>query len=253
MKRIIFTTLFFTLLAPALVIAQCNYAPQPLPTGMVAFYVVAADGQYDPLDPLFTVPDGDDFDTIYMGRTPAQATARRDAAVAFFLTAYGIDFSGGNTAQGGAIELRHEMTDPRQDLRIWYSGDNMVQTNGWVVNDGYYKMIVVAPGGATFYGQWGGAGGWSVPQNSYALFGEYQIEERIPCINPVSILNNTSVIEYQSLTPTLADDYGREYMDLQMLGIPSTNGIGYGRTQIDSIGGGLVQAKTRLMVKYYSN
>jgi hypothetical protein len=89
--------------------------PNP-PTGGTA--LLMANGIYDPADPSFTPPTPDEFDTIIMGRSEAEKQARRQLAIDYFKTRYGVDLSNG-FADFGNIVLLESFFDPRNNYRAY--------------------------------------------------------------------------------------------------------------------------------------
>ena len=245
------------LLLPALCQAQCNYAGQTTPAGNTNFFVMDAESIFDPMDPMYALPSGFDFDTTVMGRTPAQIAARQAQAFSFFLTKYGIDWSLGIPIDAnnwispdGNIILTYTGVDSRFNQKVYYSGGDMVPQDGWVVHEARYAMIVVGPS-ATFFGTWGGAGGQLVPQATTTADGEYFIETEVACL-PMGTQTGTIHLRYQTDDPFLPDFQNRaafEYDITTVSGITSTNGTAVGRLELNYLTGGLLHARVKNIIK----
>ena len=172
---------------------------------------MSADGTFDPMDPNFTPPSGNDFDVTVMGRTPAAALARRNQAFTYFQTTYGIDF---NTAiqlnpstwitPDNSVLLVYAMTDPRYNYKLnSISGVRLAPVGGDIA-EAVYLMAVVNPAGATLFGTYGGAGGVAVPEGTAALHGEIYTTVPILCSDS-SIDMESFYMMYQSLEPVMAN------------------------------------------------
>ena len=147
----------------------------PFPNDHVGYISTQANGIYDPLDPDFVPPTGDDFDTLIMGRTAEEAAAFKEQARAFLAERFGLDFAQDDITPDFAVVLQHIFTDPRQDYSATYIAGREFHPEQWVLYDGLWAAIVIDPTGATVHGTYGGAAGRVIPFGGAMVFGEYVI------------------------------------------------------------------------------
>lgn len=233
------------------VLAECNYAPQPIDTGLAGYYIVSTDITFDPLgnpDP----PEGSVFDTTIRGRTPAEAAAFKTLAVNFFQSEYGIDFSLSDSAQGGAIVLKHEMGDPRWGYKVRYSGDEMVDQTGWDFHDGYYMLEVIGSS-ATLFGNYGGVGGRFANQGTKAFYGEFVVDYRTPCRNPTTELSGSRVFPYQSSGISTTFPFGRVAYTLDTSGVVGASGTTRGRQLINALSNGDLHVYGHKIIRFVND
>ena len=246
--RFLAAVCFAICLCPNSALSECNWAPHATPDGNNRYYVLKADSNYDPNDSGYTAPDANYFDTVLMGRNSAEVQARRDLAVSYFQNLLGLDFSSGDSLQGGKIILEHLMTDPRTNKRVHFSGGEMLPTDGWVVHEAEYRVTVVGAF-AVFYGTWGTVDGSFVPNGATASHGEYLVEVRIPCRNPTSEQLSTVHMYYEYQGPALADFLDRQFYDLE-LSMPSEAGTAYGTKRYISETNGTLTYRERSIMKF---
>jgi len=252
-------------LFPLSAIAQveCNFAGQTTPGGLNNFFVINADGVFDPATSNYQLPPGSDFDVNILGRNTAASLARRNDAYMFFLSEYGIDFFGGTTNPDGTVLsvdgnvlLFHTAIDPRWDQQVIYSGGDMVPPDGWVVHEARYAATVIGPV-ATFTGVWGGAGGELVPNGATVTDGEWVFEKEVPCRNTA---DNSSAgtqssrihLRYQTDVPFIPDFRGRAAVDYNITpisGVSATTGTAIGRVELNILTGDLIQAIVKATVR----
>ena len=233
-------------------IAQCNYLPQELPAGLDSYFVISADTTFTPASSPYSVPDGSIFDT-HLGRSPAQIATRKSDAIAHFLTMFGIDFTAGDIDPSGNVELFHESTDLNWNERVYYAGDNRIDTSGWVVRQGYYVARVTGSF-AIFNGTWGGAAGETVPTATYVQHGDIEVETRVPCRDPITGVaqpdqTGTLFVTYGSLRPSRPRTTSIAAQDFTLNGIGS-GGVGYGAFQIFEDGAGDIRVLSHMQLKF---
>ena len=187
----------------------CSYDPMATPTGLTALLTMTIDGSEGPVMG-YTPISGDDFGTDVMNRTAPQNQAWRDEAEQFFLDEYGIDFDGANMTPDMAIVLSHWELDSAFNTRLHAMSGRRISANGGEVRSGFYSMLVVSSAGATFYGNWGGAGGTWVPPGTVVEFGEYAINIPQPCKDydgdmETDEIEETIYLAFRSARPNLAD------------------------------------------------
>ena len=235
--------------------AQCNNAPQTLPnipTQLSNFFIITADQTFT--DATFSEPAwGGLFDANVMGRTPTQQEDRRQEAIAFFNSRFGVDFS---TAISGDVNgdshpewitpdgkflLRYYMTPDAVDAadgmpdanfgqRVVYSGGDTVPAAGWPVREAYYKMEAIdTVSGHVLSGTYVSSaevqtaypGATSVPvlPGTFAVFGEYRIvtDYSAPCDQYIDL-------QYSSIRPTYPDVFASS---LSSLGLNPTATLDY--------------------------
>ncbi len=241
---------------PSVAWAQCNSAPQTLPnipTQLSNFFVITADQTFT--DATFSEPAwGGLFDANVMGRTPTQQEDRRQEAIAFFNSRFGVDFSAADAVDfnddtitdwwdttDGRFRLRYYMTPDAVDAadgmpdanfgqRVVYSGGDTVPAAGWPVREAYYKMEAIDTVSGHFLAgtyvsssevQTAYPGATSVPvlPGTFAVFGEYRIvtDYSPPCDQYIDL-------QYSSIRPTYPDVFATS---LSSLGLSPTATLDY--------------------------
>jgi hypothetical protein len=242
----------------------CSYDPMPVPSGLTAMLNMTIDSSFDP-NAEYIPLSGDDFD-VFMGRDAQEASDWHDVAVDFFLDTYGVDFSGGNTADGGNVVLKHEMFDPLYNARLHSASGYRIVPSGGTVRSGTYTMVVVGAA-TTFTGTWGGAG-TLVPNGTIVEFGEYAIDLTQPCKDydgdmETDEITETIYLAFNSTRPNLADFIaynGAFFMDIPAIieydlttgdGITTyryTSGKIEGRKELRQINNNLVTTNGNIVV-----
>ena len=164
----------FLFCAASYVVQQWPGSNVPNPNRPDAIGVFMANGIYDPGDPDYVVPSGEDFDRVIMGRDDEGIAERKQEAIDYFLERFGVDFNDGDFAQGGAIALIHAYQDPRWNYRCYSFPGRYISRNGLIVHDAQWVMFVAAD--ADLFGSWGGENGTPVPAGTVAVDGEYLIQ-----------------------------------------------------------------------------
>ncbi len=202
---------------------------QTTPAGLTNFFVLSSEDTFnDPalntFDPTVnTEIDGDRFDIDIMLRNVASQVAQRQLALDYFLNQFGVSFSTLVAADSGHTQkswgsndgnwlLLHYTIEPRYNQRIVYSGGETVPTDGWEVNQGYYRMMAISDT-ATTNGAWGDAATRTVQQFTFADYGEMRIQKRLPCVTS-GFQTSTIDLNYETIRPTFPDvlaNYGSAY------------------------------------------
>lgn len=213
--------------------ATCNENPWLAPTGTNAMVALSADGIFNPGDPNFLPPSGNDFDTTILGRTPADADARRALAFDFFLNTYGVDFNAGTQLDASnwisadsKILLVYAMTDPRYDYKLNAISDVRIAPVNGEVFEAAYLMVVIDPAGATLFGTYGGAAGVPVPRGTGALHGELFMTVPVLC-NDNSIDWQVMNVMYQSIEPVLANTQDKVIYNDEVIANDRFSGNGF--------------------------
>ena len=250
--------LLLVALPASFVEAQCNFAGQTTPAGLGNFFVMDSESVFDPMDPNYELPSGNDFDTNIVGRTAGQAATRRADAFNFINTKYGFDWNSGIqidannwVSPDGNMILTYTATDSRFNQRVVYSGGDNVPQSGWVVHEARYTMIVIGPS-ATFFGTWGGAGGELVPQGTTVADGEFLFDTVVPCL-PNGTQSGLIHLRYQTDDPFVPDFQNRaavEYDITTVSGISSPLGQAVGRIELNYLTGGLLQTRVKTIFKF---
>ena len=228
-----------TLLLTALVMFAPAGAASPFgpPDGFDQFLVFLGAGLYDPTEPHPVVPgcfqlfcDGQYFQEVIMGRTPAEILAEEAAAKAFFLERFGIDVA--DPANEGRIAFLFYTADPRVDYRVYHMAGELVPSSGWEIRDGGHLWLVTDPDGFELGGEFAGV---HVPAGAFASFGEYNIQKTLPNGTP----SGEIVLRFKAKTPILprADgslmslcelehpEWGSGLAQVQMANVPRTDGL----------------------------
>jgi len=172
-------------------------AAAPPPEGYDTYLVYLMNGVVD-ADAETLLPKGDTFQREIMRRTAEEVDAELERAEQFFADKFGLDFTGVEAVDGVktidniTLDTLGFMLDPERQYRVYTISDRKVPTEGWLVRDGGWA-VMIGEGGATLRGEWGGEDGTKVPAKSFMVFGDYNIDadgEEIP-------------IHYQSGSPIL--------------------------------------------------
>lgn len=182
--------LLFGLVSGSMAFAQSDDAGVPAPTGFNHMLVYMADGVYDPNDADYTAPDGDYFLQEVMGRSETEIADHRQAAIDFFQERFGVD-----VVNDERVEFTSFMVDPRNEYRLYVKANTDVPSEGWVVRDGGWRMSVTDPEGITLGGEFDGV---QVPQGSFGVFGEYNIDVASGSDSPFAVQPQEIIIHYQS-------------------------------------------------------
>lgn len=213
-----------------------NNRPNPVPPERTGMFL--ANGIFDPADPTYVPPTGDDFDTVIMGRNEAEKAARRQLAVDYFIERFGVDFTNGDINAEGTIALLHAYQDPRWNYRAYKLPDRFfVPKSGLIVHDAQYVMFVIGPQ-ATLFGSWGGPGGTTVPGGTAAVDGEYLVQgtNRFKLGHPRNLY-----IRFQSTSPIFGAASGRITFDCRLEQDRLGLGLALGRQETYPLANGLVQ------------
>lgn len=201
-KRI--TTIAMVLLAALLVLPVLGFAnggpPSPTPQGFDKYLVYTAAGLYDPSPSESPTAKflADWFHKDVMGRSEAEIVSEKAAADAFFLARFGPDL----TSKPFGV-------DPRNEYRAYVISGEWVASEGWVVRDGGFMVMVPDvddTGGMTLTGTWGEPDGKWVPAGSMIVFGDYNILREGPG-NSAGSTTQPLIIHYQSLSPIIQHPY----------------------------------------------
>lgn len=209
--------------------------PNPNQPDAVAIFM--ANGIFDSADPDYVPPTAEDFDAVIMGRDAAAAAARKQEAIDYFLERFGIDFSNGDIAQGGAIALIRSYNDPRWNYRCYKLPNRYVPKSGLIVHDAQYVMAVFGTE-ATFYGSWGGDSGTVVPGGTVAVDGEYLIQgtNKFRQGHPRNIH-----VRFNSVTPIFDALSGNIKFDCRLNSDDFGSGAALGRQEFYQLQNGLTQ------------
>ena len=269
--------------------AQCNPGAVEgqtlpgIPTQLSNFYIIHSDNTFT--DPDFTEPLwGGFFDVDVMGRNSTQIATQKAAAISFFNTRFGVDFSSGISVDvngdlnnelitpDGKFLLQYFMTPDSYDngtkpadfgQKVIFSGGETVPASGWQVREGYYKMTALVDG-ATIAGTYAssaevqtaypGATNLPVIFGTFAVFGEYRIVYASPCSGNIDL-------NYSSIRPTYPDVFSTS------LGLPPTatfdydvsfdpsngrTGIARGTAKVKNISGNTYLSTIRIIIKMNS-
>lgn len=227
--------------------AECNWAPQPLPTGLVGQYLLNVDSQFTPT-PDYQLPSGASFDTNVMNRSAAEVQARRQQAVDFFLAEYGVDFTSGDIDTSGNVVLVYTMLDPLWQPRVIHSAGEMMPAEKWVFHEARYVMTVL--GETVFYGNFGGQEGVYAPFGTTAVFGEWVFESVIPCRDPVSEQRQTRYFHFQSRYPFLPDFFGGAAVDYLVRDSGNQEGRATGSLTLRYLDSGDLHAIAKVIVQF---
>lgn len=168
--------------------------PVRTPEGFDRVLVYLAAGKYDPTVP----PEEGDlamwFHEEIMGRDDEEIQAEKEAAMEYFEYMFG----------PGLPEPVAFGVDPRNEYRLYYFSGMDAPSEGWVVRDGGFMIVI--PADTMLHGEWGGLAGKFVPGGSFLVHGDYNIDMTGPgksgkhpsYVAPI-------IIHYQSAEPIVPD------------------------------------------------
>ncbi len=192
----------------SLALASSSQAGPPVPEPFEGFAVFVATGLYDPEEPhpdgipgctgMFC--DGEYFQTEIMGRTDGEIAAKEAEAVQFFVDRFGMDAN--DAANDDRLLLIHFMFDPRNHYRAYLIGGPSAPSEGYVIRDGGWQLVVVDPDGFTLGGDFDGM---HVPFGTAVAQGEYNIEVTRRDGTPQREL----IFGYQSSEPSITQVSGK--------------------------------------------
>lgn len=151
-------------------------------------------------------PDGGRrFQREVMGRSDAQIAQRREMAIQFFKSRFGLDVNDPRLTFAG-----FEFSPDAQYRAYTISGEN-VPASGWRVLDGGWIVVVQDPNGIDLGGDpmWAGH---HVPQLTFFSFGEYAIVKPNARHGRHRGADEHIVIEYKSSCPTTVDRMMVQFM-----------------------------------------
>lgn len=249
------------ILLPGFTLAQvtCNENGQTTPEGLGSFFVLNADGVFDPMTAEYELPDGSTFDVDVLSRTQAEIDARKSEAYDFFLDFYGIDFFSGTVnpdgsvlSSDGGVILYHTAVDSRWNQRVIYSGGDEVPEEGWVVHEARFSASVLIDG-YPLTGSWGGPGE-PVPYGTTIANGEWVFEKVVPCTfdsdgSSAPDQNSRIHLSYRNDIPFVPDFLNRaavEYEVETVSGLSSRSGEAIGRIELNILPGNLIEAIVKI-------
>ncbi len=232
------------LLAALLVLPALGFAnggsPSPTPQGFDKYLVYTAAGLYDPGVPPAEGDLADWFHKDVMGRSVAEIASEKAAADAFFLARFGP----GLTSMPFGV-------DPRSEYRAYVISGEWVASEGWVVRDGGFMVMVPddGSGGKTLYGTWGGPTGTWVPAGSMIVFGDYNIKREGPG-NSAGSTTQPLIIHYQSADPIIQHPFedGIKF-NCTVISEDFGEGLAQGLSRPETVGGKL-QANIRNILTF---
>ena len=168
--------------------------PVRTPDGFHKVLVYMGAGKYDPTVPPAEGDLAEWFHKEIMGRSDEEIAQEKAAAMEYLERMFG----------PGLPEPMAFGLDPRNEYRVYFISGMDVHSEGWVVRDGGFMVMI--PGDTMLYGEWGGPGGKFVPGGSFLVFGDYNIDVMGPgksgkhpsYVKPI-------IIHYQSAEPIVPD------------------------------------------------
>ncbi len=185
------------------------------PDGFGTVALLMANGALDPSAPHPSIPgcsqgvcDGDYYQEVILGRSPAEIADQEAAAKAFYLQRFGLDTD--DPANAGRLFFGKFMFDPRINYRLYALSGVRVPTAGWQVWDGGWNVFVLDPDGFTLGGEHAGI---HVPAGAIFVYGDYKVEVTGPHGQP----GEPILLHYQAEAPMISDVYGGTAIRCQMI------------------------------------
>ena len=223
------------------------YANTPVrtPDGFSKVLVYMAAGKYDP-----TVPPAEGdlamwFHKGIMGRSDEEIEDEKQAAMEYFESQFGVTFD-----DDGLPEPMPFGVDPRNEYRVYYISGMDVPSEGWVVRDGGFMVII--PEDMMLHGEWGSDAGKWVPAGSFLVYGDYNIDvtgpgksgKRPAFVEPI-------IIHYESAEPIVPDEInGVTTFRCTVIGPMGEEGIAQGISKPLEPENGMRQANIRNILTF---
>ncbi len=154
------------------------------PEGFDKYLVYMAAGSYDPDIEPAEGNLGMWFHKEIMGRSDEEIARIREEADVYFYEQFG---PGLPTSMPFGV-------DPREEYRAYVSSAEEVPSEGWVVRDGGFMVMIMED--TILHGEYGGEEGKPVPAGSMLVYGEYNIDRSPSGKDPL-------IIQYYSASPII--------------------------------------------------
>ena len=200
------------------------------PAGYDGFAIFITNGEWDLATPNPDIPNcefaggacqTDYYFTEIAGMSQAEIDAEAAKAKAWFKRRFGIDVD--NPANADRLDFFISTTDSRMNFRAYYLSGRNVPPEGYPIRDGAFSVMITDPNGFTLGGDFPGR---HVAQNSFAVFGEYNVLITNPAGNPVDeeifYFRSDTIIEPLSLT---GPPDGIAAFSCQLSNIPYDEGV----------------------------
>lgn len=193
-------------LAAAILFSPTSFsAKDSLPDGYSHYLTYIANGSFPANDPHPVIPNcqgavcaTDYFQTHIMNRDQATIDQLTNQAASFYLNRFGVDVT--DPANIGRVQFFNFMLDPRLEYRAYHVSGKKPPTEGWVVRDGGWILLITDPNGFTLGGEFSGA---TVPAGTMFFYGEYNIHA-----SSSNSSNEDIIISYRSGSPIVANPFG---------------------------------------------
>lgn len=187
MRRTLIVSIAVALIT-VLMVSTTSLAATPTPEGFDKYLVYMAAGRYDPeVEPA----EGDLamwFHKEILGRNDEEISKAQAEADAYFEKQFG----------PGLPSAMPFGLDPREEYRAYVSSGEEVPSEGWVVRDGGFMVMIMED--TVLHGEFGGEEGKFVPAGSMLIYGEYNIDRSPSGREPL-------IIHYRSASPVVMNPY----------------------------------------------
>ena len=224
-----------------------------VPRGLGGFGIEIADGIFDPDEGDPAERTGEYFHRVIMGRSEVEMALDAADAKAYFKSQFGLDLT--IPAIRDRLFFGPYMVDPRQNLRMYKFGEDVVPSSGWKVFDGGWNIVVTSPNGILLGGKFPGR---RVPQGTIFLWGDYKIMTQrweLKSGREYEMVDGDPIfIRYRSRPPTEIDHWGRLIVSCTLVHEKLGGGLVEGYVApLKTLADGRVQANIRATWTFPSN
>lgn len=181
--------------------------------------------------------DGDFFQKNIMNRTDAEVAEIREDARQHFIEHFGIDVD--DPAYAGRVSFTMFMVNPDFQYRVHALAGEQVVSDGWIIRDGGFQLMVTDPNGVFVKDP--ALGQIHVPQGAAGFFGNYNILKTDKHGKP----NDELIIFYASETPAIPLPNGDFYFKCAMFNEDWGAGVGMGTMNFIPLEDGRIRGNVR--------
>lgn len=186
--------------------------------------------------------DGDFYQKNIMNRTDAEVAEIREEARQHFIMHFGVDVD--DPAYADKVSLNPFMVNPDFQYRVHALAGENVPSDGWIIRDGGFQFLVIAPEGIEVADPVMGT--IHVPQGAAGFFGNYNILKTDKHGHPYDEL----IIFYASETPAIPLANGDFYFKCAMFNEDWGPGVGMGTMNFVPMEDGRVRGNVRNVLTF---
>jgi len=220
------------------------------PDGFEHILIYLGTGVFDPMNPtprpgfvncagLFC--DGEYFQKEIMHRTDADIAVLADKAKAFYLQRFGLDVD--YLLAQGRVAFDLFAVNPDFEYRVQIATGKGANSEGWIIRDGGYRLLILDPNGIDMAGEFEGQ--HADPLNAM-FFGDYNILVTDKRNRPVDEL----IIHYQANEPAVIHANGSMDFRCEMISEKLGTGLGSGTLMLSTLSNGHIRGNGRNVLTF---